>query len=110
MDVRWLSHGGMKVLLLDLAGFKLEQLAEARQVLARASAVIHACAPASIATLTDITDAAFNDETNQLMQDFATANKPYVFAAAMVGASGLRRSVVSCIKVVTGRNICCCIC
>lgn len=108
MDVRWINLGGLRVLHLNLAGFTLPQLEEAKKLVARAAAEIRACGPASVATLTDVSDAAFNDETNRLMQDLATGNKPHVFAAAVIGATGLRRSVVSCIKVVTGRNISCC--
>ena len=59
----------------------------------------------SLLTLTDVTNARFNDEVGDGMKQFSAHNKPYVKAAAVVGITGLKKIIFGAVVAFSKRNI-----
>jgi hypothetical protein len=79
--------------------------AEELRVIADAKAKIAKCPPASVMTLTDITNAKYDDTLADAMKQLAKDNKPYVKTAAVVGVTGLRKVVFNMIIMFTRRQM-----
>jgi len=85
-SLRWLTHKGKKVLLLDFShhsGERVEQLAREVQQ------VITAQPLASVLVLADFTGAKFSEEAGKQMAKVAVADRPYVIRTAWVGAESM---------------------
>ena len=59
----------------------------------------------SLRTLTDVTDALFNDVVSEAMKKFTLDNKPYVMASAIVGVTGFRKVLFSATLIFSKRKI-----
>jgi len=100
--VRFIQHDGKKILHLDFSRSKAED------VLATISAAKRAIGmqpEKSLLTLTDVTDARFNDAVAQEMKDFTAHNRPFVRAAAVVGVTGLKRIIFEAVIAFSGRKL-----
>jgi len=100
--VRLLEHKGRSVVLLDASHCPA---AEAGQVFVSGRRLLATMPPKSALTLTDVTGAMFDDASTREAQTNATANVPYVKAAAVVGVAGLKKIVYTAIIRVTGREV-----
>jgi hypothetical protein len=58
----------------------------------------------SLRTLTDVTDALFDDAVSEAMKKFALDNKPYVMASAIVGVTGFRKVLFSATLIFSKRK------
>ena len=59
----------------------------------------------SLLTLTDVTNARFNEEVGDGMKQFSAHNKPYVKAAAVVGITGLKKIILGAVMAFSKRNL-----
>ena len=75
------------------------------QTMEHAKKVISSKPRQSLLTLTDVTNARFNEEVGDGMKQFTAHNKPYVKAGAVVGVSGLKRIIFSAVMAFSKRNL-----
>lgn len=102
--VRWIVHKNKKICHVVLTDITPQKKAELKVALDEAGRSICAEPLGSVLTLVEVTGSGFNRELNQLMREIAQKNKPFVKASAVVGATGLKRAVLSSIAVITGRK------
>lgn len=100
--VRFLSHKGRRVLLLDFTAIDepdqaLGLIEHARQFVARQ-------APASLFTLTDISGSNYNRKVTEALMELGKHNKPFVIAGGAVGVTGLSKVVFKSILAFSGRT------
>jgi len=100
--VRFIEHNGKKILFLDFSRISAQTVLS---VIVEAKAVIRTQPPRSVLTLSDVTGAGFNEEVTQAMKDFVVHNKPYVTAAAVVGANGFRQVILNSVMWFSGRRL-----
>ena len=81
-----LCHEGRQILLFDFSG--LSDWAAAEPIVAQAKMLVQGQPEKSLLTLTDVSGATSTSEIAQGLYQFAKHNKPYVRAAAVVGAAG----------------------
>jgi len=60
---------------------------------------------ASIRALTFVAGSRFDPRINKALRDLTAANKPYVRKSAVVGVTGLQQTLLSGIRILTGRDI-----
>jgi hypothetical protein len=100
--VRFIQHDGKKILHLDFSRSKAEDVLA---TISTAKRVISMQPEKSLLTLTDVTDARFNDEVAREMKVFTAHNRPYVRAAAVVGVTGLKRIIFEAVIAFSGRKL-----
>jgi hypothetical protein len=59
----------------------------------------------SVRVLTNVIGTELSRTTSQIIKDFATQNKPYVKASAVVGVEGLKKIIYNAVQTVSGRHI-----
>jgi hypothetical protein len=100
--VYFIQHKVKKILLIDGSNCTIE---EAPAALAKAREIIRSRPEKSVLTLTDLTNARFNDKIAAEMKETISGNKPYVYAAAVVGVTGLKQIFLNSILKLTGRKL-----
>jgi hypothetical protein len=100
--VRFITHAEKNILFLNFAGCPVS---EVLAVIDEAKQVIRTRPPASLLTLTDVTDARFDATVTERMKEFAAHNKPYVRAAAIVGITGLKKVIFEAALMFSKRKI-----
>lgn len=100
--VRFLEHNGKEVLLLDFSHCSVEA---AFDVIEKASAVIRAAPPESLLTLSDFTGIIFAYDLHQKLKEFTALNKPHVRAAAVVGVTGLKKTLLEGVMLFSQRRL-----
>ena len=100
--VRFIQHEGKKILHLDFSRSRAEDVLV---TISTAKKVIAMQPERSLLTLTDVTDARFNDAVAQELKAFTAHNRPYVRAAAVVGVTGLKRIIFEAVIAFSGRKL-----
>ncbi len=100
--VSFVNHKDQRVLLIDLSEANVTEIST---VIEQSRLVIGQAQPQSLLTLTDVTNIVIRDVTTRQIVQFVIDNKPFVRAAAVVGVSGLARSILATTNLMTGRNI-----
>lgn len=100
--VQFIQHKGRKILHLDFANGKPEELLS---FIDQAKAAIKTQPLKSVCTLTDVTDAGFNTKLSESLKEFVAHNKPYVTAAAVVGVTGLKQIIFNAVMKFSGRKL-----
>lgn len=100
--IRFIEHKGKKILHLDFTRARADEVMD---IIRKAKTVIAAQPERSIRTLTDVTDLMFNTAAAEAMKEFASHNKPYVAAAAVVGVTGLKQIIYNAVVRLSGRNL-----
>lgn len=100
--VKFITHHKKEILFLD---FSNSLPHEVLQTIDDAKRVISARPEGSILTLTDVTNARFNDAVSDGLKQFTAHNKPYVKAGAVVGVTGLKRIIFSAVVTFSRRNL-----
>jgi hypothetical protein len=100
--VKFIKHGGRDILFLNFvdcsANDVLRTIDEAKQVIGKQP-------EGSLLTLTDVTNARFNEVVTERMKDFTTHNKRYVKAAAIIGLSGIKKIIFEAVMMFSRRKI-----
>lgn len=88
-NVQSLNYQGKKIIYIDFSNC---QPKDASEIMEHAKAVISQEPPNSLLTLTNVTNLRFDIELSQQFKAYTEFNKPYVKAAAIIGAAGLLKS------------------
>ncbi len=100
--VRFIHHNGKEILFLDFSACKA---GDVLLVIDKATPVIAARPEKSLCTLSDVTDARFDDSVTQRMKEFTAHNKPFVKAAAVVGITGLKKILFEAVMLFSKRKL-----
>ncbi len=100
--VKFITHHEKEILFLDFSNTLPHEVLQTIEVAKR---VISARPEGSILTLTDVTNARFNDAVSDGLKKFTAHNKPYVKAGAVVGVTGLKRIIFSAVLTFSRRNL-----
>jgi hypothetical protein len=100
--VKFIRHQEKEILFLDFSNSGTE---EVLKIIEDAKRVISTKPENSLLTLTDVTNARFNEEVGEGMKQFTAHNKPYVKAAAVVGITGLKRVIFGAVMAFSKRNL-----
>jgi hypothetical protein len=100
--VRFIRHRDKEILFLDFSACKA---GEVLLVIDKAKPVIAARPEKSLLTLSDVTNARFDDTVSQRMKEFTVHNKPFVKAAAVVGITGLKKIVFEAVMLFSQRKL-----
>lgn len=99
--VNFIEVEGVKILWLEFSRCTLE---EAAQLIDEAAPLIRSQPPQSLLILSDYAESHFDIEISQKLRLFARDNKPFVKCAALVGVTGIRRTLYRAIIAFTGRS------
>ena len=100
--VKFIHHHNRRILLYDFS--KVDEIADAMQLIAYAREVIARMPQNSVYTLTDITDSHYNQEVTHALKELSKHNKPFVVAGAAVGVGALQKIVFRAILAFSGRT------
>ncbi len=100
--VKFINHGGRDILFLNFVDCSANDVL---QIIDEAKHVIGTQPEGSLLTLTDVTNARFNEVVTERMKDFTTHNKPYVKAAAIIGISGIKKIIFEAVMMFSRRKI-----
>jgi hypothetical protein len=100
--VKFINHGGRDILFLNFVDCSTNDVL---QIIDDAKQVIGTQPEGSLLTLTDVTNARFNEAVTERMKDFTTHNKPYVKAAAIIGISGIKKIIFEAVMMFSRRKI-----
>ncbi len=100
--VKFIKHQDRDILYLDFSNSKTDQVLK---IIEDAKEVIRTKPEKSILTLTDVTNARFNDAVGESMKQFAAHNKPYVKAGAVIGITGLKKIIFGAVMAFSKRNL-----
>jgi hypothetical protein len=93
--VMFIRHKNKEILSMD---FSKCNTGEFLAAIEKARGIISQQSPNSLLTLTNVNDFTFNKEMSRAMKEFATHNKPFVKAAAVVGVGGLKKIIYDAIQ------------
>jgi hypothetical protein len=100
--ITFIQHEGKKILYLDFSHAKvgdvLATISEAKKVIA-----VHP--ERSLLTLTNVTDARFDETVSQEMKQFTAHNKPYVRAGAVIGVTGFKKILFDAVVLFSKRKL-----
>jgi hypothetical protein len=100
--VRFIDHKGKPVLLLDFSNCRAEDVSK---VIVQAGPLVPKATPHSLLTLSDMTNITIKDFSTRQLVTFAKGNGSYVKAAAVIGVSGLAKSIMATTVLLTKRKI-----
>ncbi len=100
--VQFIRHNGAEILFLDFSECKA---GDVLLVIDKATPVITARPEKSLFTLSDVTNARFDDTVTHRMKEFTAHNKPFVKAAAVVGITGLKKILFEAVMMFSKRKI-----
>lgn len=95
------KHKGIMVLSMNFAHLNIE---ECYEVINYSAGIIEKMPKSSICTLTNITDANFDQKLIDALKGFAKKNKPHVIAGAVIGVEGMKKVLFNTILKVSGRD------
>jgi len=98
----FITHKGKRILHIVLGLLSEEEILQA---IAEARTVIAKEPHGSVLTLTDVRQGHFNDRISEALKAYVKHNKPFVKAAAVVGASGLKKVVLLAVAALSGRKL-----
>ena len=101
--IRFVTHRGVRVLLLDMTG--LTELQETRRVAEAAKAAVAREPPGSLLLVTDTTGSRYNSESLAAMKEMAAHNTPYLKASCVVVQAATHRVAVAAVSLFTGRAL-----
>jgi hypothetical protein len=93
--VMFIRHKNKEILSMNFSKCNTEEFMAA---ITKAREIISQQSPNSLLTLTNVNDFTFNKEMSRAMKEFATHNKPFVKAAAVVGVGGLKKIIYDAIQ------------
>ncbi len=100
--IKFIRHEEKEILFLDFSNSGTD---EVLKIIEDAKRVISARPEGSLLTLTDVTNARFNEKVGDGMKQLTAHNRPYVRAAAVVGITGLKKIIFGAVMAFAKRNI-----
>ncbi len=100
--IKFINHAGRDILFLNFVDCSTD---EVLRTIDEAKQIIGNQPEASLLTLTDVTNARFNEVVTEHMKDFTTHNKPYVKAAAIIGITGIKKIIFESVMMFSRRKI-----
>jgi hypothetical protein len=85
--VRFITHQGKQILLVDLSNCSA---AEVREIVGALPELVTTRLRNSVLILSDFTGASFDEEAFRVMKETAVFDKPYIKKSAWVGAENLK--------------------
>lgn len=98
---KFLKHGEAMVYQFDFSNLAV---GEAREVANHGKTAIAKMPPNSVLTLTNVTNAVYDEKFNALAKELVAHNKPYVRAGAVIGVAGWRKIAYWAALVFSGRD------
>lgn len=100
--VKFINHGGKDILFLDFTGCNTN---EVLAIIEESKKIIRTRPEGSLLTLTDVTNARFNEVVTERMKELTAYNKPYVKAAAIIGIAGFKKIIFEAVMMFSKRKI-----
>jgi hypothetical protein len=103
-----MSHAGFETVngkQIFFIDFRDAPVAASLKTIADAKAQVARCQPNSLLTLTDVTNAVYDEVVAEKLKELAAANKPFVKASAVVGVAGLKKVVFNMVILFTRRKM-----
>lgn len=100
--VKFIKHGGRNILFLNFVDCSTNDVLN---TINEAKLVIGAQPEGSVLTLTDVTNARFNEDVTDRMKEFTAHNKPFVKAGAIIGVSGIKKIIFEAVMMFSKRKI-----
>ena len=99
--VRFLTHQGKQVLLVDYSGCTRQTLLD---ILKERERIVMAQPPGSVLLLVDATGAQFSKDTIEEIKIVAVRERDRVRRAAMVGSEGVPKVLVDAVRTFSARD------
>lgn len=100
--IKTFVHEGKQVIYFDLSDIKTN--AELNTVVENAKQAIASFEHHSVYSITNITRIAFDTKTKEIAADWMAYNKPFVISATFIGATGIRKIMMSAVFALSGRS------
>jgi hypothetical protein len=101
--IRFIEYKGKQILLQDASN--LPSAADGLPLVALSKSIAAKQPPASLLILTIVTNSRFDRKLIEALKELTVHNKQYARASALVGLSGLQRSVYAAVSQLTGRRL-----
>lgn len=98
---RMIDKNGKKILSINFSELQIEQTC---QIIDHSTQLLQKMSEKSVYTLTNVTGANFNLELIDKLKKFSQANIPYVIAGAVIGADGIKHTVLNSVLLFSGRR------
>lgn len=99
--VDFVEHRGKKIPRLGFSDLTPEELAVP---IREAQEIIRNQPQSSLFTMTCVDSAPFNNQTVEILKEFARGNEPFVSRASLVGLEGRQKLVLTVVSRFIGRN------
>jgi hypothetical protein len=99
--IRFISHQGKQILLVDLSYCPA---AEVEEILRALPDVVTKRPRGSVLILSDFTGASFDREAIRVLKETAVFDKPYIKKSAWAGAESLHQALFESLKSFSGRE------
>jgi len=100
--VKFIKHEGRDILYLNFVDCNTNDVL---RTINEAKSVIGAQPEGSLLTLTDVTNARFNEDVTNRMKEFTAHNKHFVKAAAIIGVTGIKKIIFEAVMMFSKRKI-----
>jgi len=101
-EVMFKTYKGKKILFID---FSKSDVKSYPVVIKEAALIIRKQKKDSLLTLTNVSNSEYMPTNNKKLYEYVRLNRPYVKAAAIVGASGIKRILLRIAEAYSGRRI-----
>lgn len=101
--VRFIQHGGHRILLIDFSG--LQAADDILREMDVARDIIRSSPPNSVRVLSDVRGARYSPPVMDAMKEFTAGNKPYVRHSAVAGMERVHRVLYRAVLLFSRRSI-----
>lgn len=101
--VQFIRHHSIEILYIDFSCSASKE--EIFRIIEETKRLIVTRPPASVFTLTNITNAYFDSDISQALKHLAAHNKPYVKAGTVVGVTSIRRIIYNAVLFFSKRHL-----
>lgn len=93
---------GKQIIYFNLSNIRINE--ELKNVAQKAKETISGYQHASVYTLTNVAQIAFDTKTKEIAADWMSFNKPFVINAAFFGVTGVRKIMLKAVFVLSNRK------
>lgn len=102
--VEFIQHGGRRLLHFDLSGAK-DNAEECFEVIQQLGELVHKEPENSVLAVVDIRDAFLTPKLTGTIKDNASKNRRHIKAAAIIGATGMKKIIMQTVAIIVNKNI-----